>query len=232
MDLRIFLAVGLCVVCSRTFSQNYVSLVEEGKVWNMCLTWTDRAGNTCSAREKWEIDGDTVIGDVTYKKYYEHGTYVCAFREEDKRVYACKGNEEWMLYDFSKKEGDRIANAQAEYEVTGNFSLSNGLLQCIELTSLEDPCDINYWIEGVGGLCGPLYPFYYNMDGGVQLTVISCLVQDKILYQSGDMPNSISNSWSSVYDVEPACYDLQGRKVEGKPSRGLYIIGGKKRVVK
>lgn len=27
-------------------------------------------------------------------------------------------------------------------------------------------------------------------------------------------------------------YDLQGRKVEGKPSRGLYIIGGKKRAVK
>ena len=29
-----------------------------------------------------------------------------------------------------------------------------------------------------------------------------------------------------------ATYDLQGRKVEGKLSRGIYIIGGKKRVVK
>ncbi len=29
-----------------------------------------------------------------------------------------------------------------------------------------------------------------------------------------------------------AVYDLQGRKVEGKPSRGIYIIGGKKRVVR
>ena len=26
-------------------------------------------------------------------------------------------------------------------------------------------------------------------------------------------------------------YDLQGRRVQGKPSRGIYIIGGKKRVV-
>ena len=29
-----------------------------------------------------------------------------------------------------------------------------------------------------------------------------------------------------------AVYDLQGRKVEGKPSRGIYVIGGKKRVVR
>ena len=29
-----------------------------------------------------------------------------------------------------------------------------------------------------------------------------------------------------------AVYDLQGRKVEGKPSRGIYVIDGKKRVVK
>ncbi|MGN0234317.1 MAG: hypothetical protein ACI4B5_07860 [Bacteroidaceae bacterium] len=27
-------------------------------------------------------------------------------------------------------------------------------------------------------------------------------------------------------------YDLQGRKVTGTPSQGLYIIGGKKKVVK
>ena len=26
-------------------------------------------------------------------------------------------------------------------------------------------------------------------------------------------------------------YDLQGRKIQGTPSRGIYVIGGKKRVV-
>ena len=33
-------------------------------------------------------------------------------------------------------------------------------------------------------------------------------------------------------ETNTSVYDLQGRKVEGKPLRGLYIIGGKKRVVK
>ena len=30
---------------------------------------------------------------------------------------------------------------------------------------------------------------------------------------------------------DTSVYDLQGRKIQGKPSRGIYIIGGKKRVV-
>ncbi len=220
------------MTCSRILSQTYVPFVEEGKVWNMCLTWTDWTGNTRYATEKWEISGDTIIHSVKYKKYYEQGNYVCAFREENQQVYACKGEKEWMLYDFCKKEGDRIANAQAEYEVTGNFSLNNGLLQCWELTNLEDPLDKNYWVEGVGGLCGPLFPFYRNMDGGVRFAILSCLVQDKILYQSGDMPSCILHSRSDGQDMATSCYDLQGRKVTGKPSRGLYIIGGKKRVVR
>ena len=43
------------------------------------------------------------------------------------------------------------------------------------------------------------------------------------------LPSSIA---SSVMTSQPCViYDLQGRKVEGKPSRGIYIIGGKKRVV-
>lgn len=70
------------------------------------------------------------------------------------------------------------------------------------------------------------------MDGGVKLTVLSCLVQDRILYQSGDMPSGVLHSRADDQDMATSCYDLQGRKVTGKPSRGLYIIGGKKRVVR
>ena len=47
----------------------------------------------------------------------------------------------------------------------------------------------------------------------------------------GGLASHIQSPKASRAD-DTSVYDLQGRKVEGKPSRGIYIIGGKKRVVK
>ena len=47
----------------------------------------------------------------------------------------------------------------------------------------------------------------------------------------GGMAQHVQDVFMSGSQDNSAVYDLQGRKVEGKPSRGIYIIGGKKRVV-
>ena len=47
----------------------------------------------------------------------------------------------------------------------------------------------------------------------------------------GSMAQHVQDVLTSGSQDNSAVYDLQGRKVEGKPSRGIYIIGGKKRVV-
>ena len=44
-------------------------------------------------------------------------------------------------------------------------------------------------------------------------------------------PSSINNM-SSHYELHSTCYDLQGRRLNGKPVKGMYIQGGKKHVVK
>ena len=49
--------------------------------------------------------------------------------------------------------------------------------------------------------------------------------------EKGELVTRIPSPREASRDGHTA-YDLQGRKVTGKPSRGLYIIGGKKRVVK
>lgn len=49
--------------------------------------------------------------------------------------------------------------------------------------------------------------------------------------EKGELVTHISCVKETGKEYE-ATYDLQGRKVEGKLSRGIYIIGGKKRVVK
>ena len=45
--------------------------------------------------------------------------------------------------------------------------------------------------------------------------------------------NSISNMLVGVGDEEPVYYNLQGQKLNGRPTqRGIYIVGGKKITVK
>ena len=58
----------------------------------------------------------------------------------------------------------------------------------------------------------------------------------KVLYAlwptpDGGMASHVQGVKAAGKDAD-ATYDLQGRRIEGKPSRGIYIIGGKKRVVK
>ena len=59
----------------------------------------------------------------------------------------------------------------------------------------------------------------------------------KVLYDlwptpDGGMASHVQGVKAGSSPDGQAVYDLQGRKVEGKPSRGIYVIGGKKRVVK
>lgn len=49
---------------------------------------------------------------------------------------------------------------------------------------------------------------------------------------SGELASRIQGVRSSSPSDKQAVYDLQGRRIEGKPSRGIYIIGGQKRVVR
>lgn len=47
-----------------------------------------------------------------------------------------------------------------------------------------------------------------------------------------DIPSSVTATLMPVQSPRHSTYDLQGRRIEGKSTPGLYIIGGKKRVVK
>ena len=53
----------------------------------------------------------------------------------------------------------------------------------------------------------------------------------KVEVRGNDIPSSL-RTISAGRQETAQTYDLQGHKVEGKPSRGIYVIGGKKRVVR
>ena len=55
-----------------------------------------------------------------------------------------------------------------------------------------------------------------------------------VIIGNDDEPTSIENvQWSMVNGQSDSWYDMQGRKLEGKPKRkGVYIHGGKKEIVR
>ena len=215
-------------------AQDYRPLVEEGKVWTLESKVQFSADGFYVDTTKCEIKGDSLIGDVTYKRLLLDGKCRYLLREEGKRVYMFNNDEEFLLYDFGLGLGDVMEEKLHElgdYQVSRIFSVnaSDRPLKCMELTGLAEANDVNYWIEGVGGLEGPVWPFYSTRDGAF-LTLLSCEVNGEVLYQYGDFTTTgISHI---AYPASSILYDLQGRKIEAKPGKGIYIKDGKKYMMK
>ena len=93
----------------------------------------------------------------------------------------------------------------------------------MKLVNVNDSRDINYWIEGIGALAGPTTPFYYGMTGGEDTSIASCYVGDQCIYRR--VPNSIQLPANDTQ--KPVYFDLSGRRLQQKPTKGIYIQGGR-----
>ena len=115
MKTKLFL-IWLMVVCclpahAQTSGDDYFPFVQDGKTWEIQIgiIRENLYGN--------RVDGDTVIGDETWKKVYNYVqlpqlnySYYAAVRDVGKKVYAiAKGsNRPRLLYDFGMKVGDMV----------------------------------------------------------------------------------------------------------------------------
>ena len=229
---KLFIILFFCSPLFQAQSQDYIPFVEEGKVWNIekVSTWVGWPDYGVVRTEKCELKGDTVIGGVTYKKYYEEGVYRGAMREENKKVYVQykSSNQEVLLYDFGLKEGERFTSSHdEEYVFTSEdyVEFDNKELRRMKLVNVNDSRDVSYWIEGIGALAGPTTPFYYGMTGGEDISIASCYVGDQCIYRRNE--NSIQLPATDA-DKSSALFDLSGRKLNTTPQKGIYIREGKK----
>lgn len=125
---------------------------------------------------------------------------------------------------------------------TGTFGTSVPL-EYVEMNgrTIIKGIGITSW-DGRDCIFGPTQAWYMEWMGNSQVSndYRSILVHfergGEVLYdlwpnEKGELVTRIPSPREANRDNHTA-YDLQGRKVTGKPSRGLYIIGGKKRVVR
>ena len=200
-----------------------------------------------------ELLGDTLINDKQYLKYFIEDKYEGCFREEDRKVYYIghDESEEKELYDFSLKEGDVFQGAytlKEEYTIRGR----RDTYRVMEFGCSWGWAINNYWIEGVGSLHDyPHHPFYMDKDDKCILTVVGVYIDYRTMnpmptgnFELYTYPNSLVDeyynycfsNWANIISPfqknDTPIYDLSGRQLQKKPTKGIYIQGGKKRIAK
>ena len=242
----IFIFILLLLLPTQMSGQEQ-SFIEQGKTWHV-------KGRVlyppCELEETYCFteESDTLVGDVHYMRLFKDndGSQETSglFREVDGVVYRYypEHEKEYVFYDFTMEStGSVVISWQGKTwdylcevtEASMQTLLDGSQARRIEM-KLTDPSydetysEINVWIEGIGNLLHPLLNVGNMWDGAPIYTVLSVTRGNDVLYRN--TPTGISGTCATK-DAESPTYDLQGRKIQGKPSRGIYIIGGKKRVV-
>ena len=183
--------------------------------------------------------------------------YVGALTENAGKVFFIppSGTTPGLLYDFTVSTGDELklmdasgqttASADTEVEVRvideRNVEERGSNLHCI---SIQDKYDLEradvltytLWIDGVGGSKGPLSNCHTNTIGlGIRL--ISCRVGGREIYDEEHNPALfIHDILSGIHSTamqqteNGKYFDLAGRRLTTRPTKGLYIEGGRVRI--
>jgi len=253
MAVLTILSWGNMKAIAQEWDHEYVPFVEEGKVWNCNNTDYADLGIVDFV---FTMRGDTLIGENIYKKvfcqyekYYgddEHH-YYCAVRENEYHVYLVEPEtkEEKLIYDFSHPKDTlilsnydhkvaRMAGTRMDYWPSKQLIFN---VFGISGDEIRYQYFVDVWIEGVGSWGSnpfaakttspkpdPIFGSYY--------VVVSCIIDEKCLFDYDWMviPSSVQETEKSI--PKGSIYDLSGRKVQGKPQKGVYIQNGKKVVIK
>ena len=186
---------------------------------------------------------------------------ICLLCEEDGRIYRRGNNEDRLLYDFNVEVGEVVySEVFVGDKGTGNYGELKKWVSGIDFIesavgSVKRICmkyeaaiynegelgllqtEDFYIIEGVGNSLGLLRPVYEGLIvGSSNNHLVDCLEDGKSICTIADYdPLYAAASVSDVHMQRPATsqiFDLQGRRLSGAPTRGLYIKDGKKHVVR
>lgn len=247
MKRALIIILFLFTAAIASYSQlPYRPMLEEGKSWIYEKHVSELVGYADNWEEiydeyisypRYTIMGDTLINEVRYSRlmYCPEGrtpAYYSALREEGTAVYCIDNGktEERILQDFGveypsiyKWNGDSIDYIQ----VRGSYYLRH----------IYDVKYDKIAVEGIGfqykGILYGMYPMYaagYNYD-----FFLRCELNGKTIFTNDDFhpkivfPTAIQEVQTKKNAASPY-YDLQGRRLQNKPGKGVYVSKGRKMV--
>ena len=124
MKAKIFITIYIFCFAFTIQAQEYeyITLVNEEHVWSYCDVVMRGYDKYDLKYAHFQIKGDTVIHDISYKKVYKDcsahpANYEAAIREENKKVYVVRRNEqqERLVYNFNMEVGDSLLIDEYHY---------------------------------------------------------------------------------------------------------------------
>ena len=231
---RIVIFATLLVIAITAMAQwTYHPFAKEGKVF-------------IGDNKKYEMLGDTVICNKGYKRVFitqksKETRYWGATRDEGMQVYIVKAgnNTEMLFYDFGDDNNYVLDYGREEAHVREAFvwvTNSGDYRKLRYAVPYDKNSDLQrasafLWIDGIGNMSDPFDPIYG--DG-----YFDCYEDGVCVYNFALLEEMILNQSTSIkapsfsHSIRNALFDLQGRRITGIPSRGVYIKGGKKYVKK
>ena len=228
------------------------SLVSEGRRW--CYSYKDHTGGEFTDICQW-VEGDTLVGNISYKKVYERNAvrhhnanaHLCGLLRQDScdvYWYYLQSQEEWRIMRQgmarSSQEYDQCELYLPSMQAMGscsmilarNISSADHTYRCMNLQDPEG--NVSRWVEGIGYEDHGLY-----FDPECQeYELVAVYDGDECIYGSAIeksvVPNNVNTPriTRNVNNGVSPIFDLQGRRLQGRPEKGVYIQNGKKRVVR
>ncbi|HBH49358.1 MAG TPA: hypothetical protein DDX98_11995 [Bacteroidales bacterium] len=190
------LYILLLTLSTNILSQEYYAFPDSLTIWSV---------NT----DKYTVNGDTIINDQAYKKYYyssgdsvfsyKNAAYFAAVREDNqKRIWRIERDafEEKLLYDFSKSIGDTIvvhpmsANyfGRDSYHVTivrvDSIIVHNSYRKRYTIGNVKGQTFVpKYWIEGIGSTRGLIDSgISQQLRGNIGYPELLCFTTEQYTY--------------------------------------------------
>ena len=261
MKKYIFISVSLMCFVPTLAQEEYESLLSESKVWTMrykSVYNPEGSGDVYNFVDT-KLVGDTIINGVHFKQKYQSdwrkdwrkdketptewsatGEYL---GQEGGKVYQYYDKTKRMVLDMvmSLQVGDRTAClynediplyfiATAASDTTLNNTDEIKPRRCVHV-QLEYHRTTDVWIEGIGSLTIGINGLGYYLSSGAIPKLYRCTDGDAVIYQS-DSTLDIQDVRLYRSEDNGTFYDLQGRRLTDKPTKGLYIQNGKKVIVK
>jgi len=198
MKKMIFLLIGI-IITFDAFNQNYYPFPDSNAIWNVYSIHIENPQNV-AYKIRYGIIGDTILETRIYSKIYtliddtclniNNAEYFGAIREENKKIFTITtyhGDQEILLYDFSKAIGDTIYSNS-----TMGYMASPVIISSIDTIELHDGSlrkrfwleDGYYsflnecWIEGFGSIHGLFSPIIDLMTNYYEPN-LSCFKQNE-----------------------------------------------------
>ena len=177
------------------------------------------------------------FGDNSYDMPI-HTTFFDFARNDIGRVFSWKaamneGNTNWMVYNI-----DTINVNNRSFRRYTCLQKYSELDQELETIENEDGVWRDIWVEGVGSAVSGIedeVPYHEPpiRTASEYTSFVSCYEDDECIFTANDFfISTVMRSVRKSTDKDTIIFDLQGRRLNDKPNKGVYIQNGKKLVIK